>query len=150
MLIALAAAVAVKLSSLTVTGLLHPAVPPPGAPLLRYYPEHAQSLGITGEATIRCRLKEADRTLADCRVVNEAPRNEGFGDKAKEIATAHYRVPDSAIKAIKATGSRPEGSEADLSIYFVLKDDSVRAKTTPDAGGQGAAPDPGRPATRPS
>ena len=146
--VVLAAAFAVKLAPVTVTGLLHPPTPPPGAPPLRFYPEHAQSLGIAGEAAVRCRIKEADRTLTDCHVVEESPRDEGFGDKAKLMA-AHYFVPFRAIDAIKAKGGRPDGSEADLTVHFVLKDNSVPAKTSPDAGGPGA-PDPSRPPMPPS
>jgi uncharacterized protein len=137
MFVPLAAAATITLSPMTVTGE-HPAPTPPpqtpGAPpLVRFYPEHAQTLGITGEATLRCRLKVADLTLTDCRVTKEVPKGEGFGDKARELVSTDYHFPASAIKAIQDAGEEPEGAEAELAWHFRIREGGTPASPLGEA-----------------
>jgi TonB family protein len=126
------AALVLKLST-TVTGLRHPPTPPPrpaGAPLpVRYYPERAQRLGITGEATIRCQLN-ADRTLTGCSVIAEDPKDWGFADAAKVIVRAGYRIPVSTMDNLKKAWGQLDSTDVELSLDFILKD-----KATPAGGG---------------
>ena len=58
--------------------------------LWQLYPEHAQKLGQTGKARMRCMVSDAD-TLTDCRVLSEQPSGFGFGDALLRMS-AYFRI----------------------------------------------------------
>lgn len=60
-------------------------------PVGPYYPERAARLGVGGTALIECAITGAG-ALDDCRIVEETPRNIGFGDAALKMAQARWVV----------------------------------------------------------
>lgn len=58
---------------------------PGAAEMSRFYPESAQRRGVSGGATISCRVTAAG-SVADCAVVDESPTGEGFGSAAVKLS----------------------------------------------------------------
>jgi TonB family protein len=70
---------------------------PDGDDMSSFYPAHAERHHINGRANLKC-LVGLDGRLADCRVLSEAPRGEGFGAAAIALS-AKFRMlpPDSSV-----------------------------------------------------
>jgi TonB family protein len=58
--------------------------------IAQYYPDRAQRLGISGNATISCTSTDAG-VLENCHVVSESPADQGFGAAALKMSGL-YRV----------------------------------------------------------
>ncbi len=63
---------------------------PSGDDALRYYPGRALDAHRSGRALLNCTIA-ADRTLANCMLVSETPRDWGFGDGAVQLSR-RYRL----------------------------------------------------------
>lgn len=61
-------------------------VKPSATDLSSVYPRTAARKRLAGEALVRCTVSD-DRRLSDCRVVNETPSGQGFGEAALRLAT---------------------------------------------------------------
>lgn len=57
-----------------------------------YYPEHAARHEIPGKATITCKVS-ASGLLERCKVVEEAPAGEHFGEAALKLAPKFRMIP---------------------------------------------------------
>lgn len=77
----------------------------------RYYPDRAQRLGVTGQATIVC-MVSAKLTLTGCSVASESPTAYGFGDSALNLSRL-YR-----LKPKTRDGDAVEGGQVEISIDF--------------------------------
>jgi hypothetical protein len=117
------------LETAKITGLRRPLAPPPttgpakpASGALRYYPEHAQMAGVTGDTTLRCRIRAATLTLGDCRVIAETPTGEGFGDKSIALVDFGVRLQPRMLDRLKAAGKTPDGASAEVSFQFRLRD----------------------------
>ncbi|HEX2560545.1 TonB family protein [Phenylobacterium sp.] len=82
--------------------------------VLQYYPRDAQRRGVTGSATIDCRIAEGG-VLEDCRAVSETPAGEGFGD-----AAVRMRELFNARPVLKNGDPLPVGARLVFTIRFVL------------------------------
>jgi len=65
---------------------------PNGEDFARYYPRAAVAKGLSGRATISCKVN-AQGLLVDCTVSNEEPAGEGFGAAALAIASEFRMRP---------------------------------------------------------
>jgi TonB family protein len=59
---------------------------PTAQDIARVYPEMAQRLALNGRAVLSCAVAP-NATLEDCRVIEETPPGQGFGDAAMKLAT---------------------------------------------------------------
>jgi periplasmic protein TonB len=83
-----------------------------GAPKsLRFYPEEAQRLGITGSADAEC-LISADLRLTHCKVLSERPATYGFGKAAIGI----FSIMDAAT--LTKDGTPTAGRLVDVHFDF--------------------------------
>jgi len=74
--------------------------------LERAYPAHAQRKAIDGKAVISCQLAH-DGRVADCRVVSETPKDEGFGIAALAVSEKFRMSPPDAQPAEPARVTIP-------------------------------------------
>ena len=65
---------------------------PDGTALMRYYPEAAQRKNLPGRAVFECQVV-ADGSLTGCKVIEESPPGEGFGDAALKLAALFRMRP---------------------------------------------------------
>lgn len=80
---------------------------------MRFYPEAAQKVGVTGAATIAC-IVTAKGTLTDCVVVDETPPAYGFGAAALRMSVLFRMRP------LTKSGQRVEGGRVTIPIRFAL------------------------------
>ena len=78
--------------------------PPSGADVFDLYPDRAQRMEKTGEATVNCAI-QANGTLGECLVLTETPDGFGFGDAATKIAR-RYQVSTLDKRGIDIVGRR--------------------------------------------
>ena len=74
--------------------------------LMRAYPDRALERGIGGLATLNC-LVQANGRVADCRLTNETPGNQGFGRAAQGL-TRHFQISPRTV----------DGSRVNIAIRF--------------------------------
>lgn len=67
-------------------------LPPSEAELAQLYPVRANAHGLNGRSTMQCRVRR-NTTLADCRLVGEAPDQAGFGRAILESAQSWRLQP---------------------------------------------------------
>lgn len=75
--------------------------------LRRYHPPEALRRNVSGAALVSCRIRE-DTRLEDCRVLEEAPAGQGFGQAGARAAVDLYRFrpamidgrPDDGLRAV--------------------------------------------------
>lgn len=84
-----------------------------GQDLARVYPRSARRRGVEGIALVSCRVT-ADGAMADCKVEQEAPLHEGFGDAALEL------MPLFRMRSQADGGAPVEGGTVRLPIQFRL------------------------------
>ena len=78
------------------------------------YPPRARSRGIEGRGMIRCVIR-LDERLENCRVVDEQPRGQGFGEAALRASTGfRFRPPTE-------DGRPVEGREITVGVDFFLR-----------------------------
>lgn len=65
---------------------------PTGDDMERFYPKRAMDEGVSGRATIACRVTKAG-LLADCKATAEAPADYGFGAAAVSLAAMFKLKP---------------------------------------------------------
>lgn len=67
---------------------------PTGADVLRFYPKAAAAKGVSGRAILDCDVGAAG-LLEHCRVADESPVGQGFGDAALRLSTIFRLEPTS-------------------------------------------------------
>lgn len=65
---------------------------PSGEDMADYYPSHAARNAISGKATINCQVTTGG-LLEQCRVVQESPPGEHFGEAALKLAPKFRMIP---------------------------------------------------------
>lgn len=85
-------------------------VRPTKAEIMSHYPREALAQGVSGRATVECEIV-ANGLLDRCRVVDEEPAGQGFGEAAIQVAFEHHVRPD-------ANGYLPIGRRIDLPVDF--------------------------------
>jgi len=76
---------------------------PSAEQLMRAYPDRALERGIGGVASLNC-LVQPNGRVADCRLNNETPGNQGFGRAAQSLSR-HFQISPRTIDGA-AVGSR--------------------------------------------
>ena len=76
---------------------------PSAEQLMRAYPDRALERGIGGVAALNC-LVQPNGRVADCRLTNETPGNQGFGRAAQGL-TRHFQISPRTVDGA-AVGSR--------------------------------------------
>ncbi|MCS6625631.1 energy transducer TonB [Roseibacterium beibuensis] len=71
--------------------------------LMRAYPDRALERGIGGVASLNC-LVQPNGRVADCRLTNETPGNQGFGRAAQSLSR-HFQISPRTVDGA-AVGSR--------------------------------------------
>ncbi|WP_454758620.1 energy transducer TonB [Caulobacter segnis] len=79
--------------------------------IARYYPDRAQRLEVTGQATIVCTVS-AKLTMEGCAVVSETPTAFGFGDSTLNLSR-FYRLKPKTLD-----GASVVGEQVEISIDF--------------------------------
>ena len=68
---------------------------PTGADVLRFYPKAASAKGVSGRAILDCDISTAG-LLEHCRVADESPIGQGFGDAALQLSTI-FRIEPTSV-----------------------------------------------------
>lgn len=80
------------------------AVKPSGEDVARYYPERAQRLELEGRATVLCQVK-VDGRLHACEVVEESPKDAGFGEATRLLAEHEFQMTPRLERGVPVAGS---------------------------------------------
>ncbi|MGA0603807.1 TonB family protein [Caulobacter sp. KR2-114] len=88
---------------------------PSAEDLSRFYPEHAQRIGLAGAATISCTVSTSGE-LQGCAVVAETPADAGFGKAALKLSHA-FRM-----KPMTRDGEPVGGARIRIPLRFALPD----------------------------
>lgn len=86
---------------------------PTGGDLARVYPPAAVKRGLSGRATISCRVS-ASGELNECEVIEESPPEYGFGEAALKL------VPEFRMTKEIRTGQSVEGGTVRIPIRFAI------------------------------
>jgi len=97
---------------------------------LHYYPERAMRLGISGKATIQCRVNK-DGGVFDCQIVSEEPADAGFGAAAVKLS------PYFKMKTRTPDGTPVDGGTVRIPIVFNI--DNGPSSPPPDNHSGGAS-----------
>jgi len=92
---------------------LRPVQTPDENDISRTFPDRAQTMGISGSATMNCAIDEQG-ALADCKVIGEDPPGYGF-DQAALIIARRFRWP-----TVNAAGHSVIGHRETLRIKWRL------------------------------
>jgi TonB family protein len=84
---------------------------PTGEDMERFYPEKAKTEEVGGRATITCQVN-ANGSLVDCTVVDETPKDYGFGAAAVSLG-AIFRMKPKTVD-----GAAVDGGEITIPIVF--------------------------------
>jgi TonB family protein len=84
---------------------------PTGEDVARYYPAQAVKLGVSGGATIGCRVSQTGR-LEHCAVLGEDPAQYGFGPAALKLSR-HFQM-----RPMSRDGAPTSGGEVRIPILF--------------------------------
>lgn len=105
---------------------------PDSGDMSSFYPAHAERHDINGRARIKCRVAP-DGRLANCQVLSEAPRGEGFGAAAIALS-AKFRMlpPDGSV------GSAPP----EITIPIVFEIPNYNRRSSPKSKGAEIKPAP--------
>jgi protein TonB len=82
-----------------------------GADLMKVYPSRALRRGVSGAAIVGCSVS-AEGEMTDCRVIEEAPVGEGFGDAALKL------MPRFLMRPATRGGIPVEGGWVRIPIRF--------------------------------
>jgi len=91
---------------------------PNGEDVARYYPQGAQMKGLAGRATIECQVVAAG-ALSSCRVLEESPADEGFGEAALKLG------PLFKMRPATKNGVPVDGGIIRIPIRFELPGESI-------------------------
>ncbi len=86
---------------------------PTGDQLMRAYPTRALERGITGSATLSCRVR-VNGSISDCSVVSETPGGQGFGRAAVQLSRYF------AISPRTEDGRVVDGARVNVGVRFTL------------------------------
>jgi TonB family protein len=89
------------------------AIKPTGADIVEFYPPEAVKAGVDGAATIGCTVSPEGR-LADCKVLDEAPAQAGFGAAALKLSERFQ------MKPMTRDGQPVSGGKIRIPIRFSL------------------------------
>jgi protein TonB len=78
--------------------------------IMAHYPPDALAQGVSGSALVECEVVSGG-VLDHCRVVQETPAGQGFGEAAVQVAFEHHVQPD-------ANGRMPVGRRIELPVTF--------------------------------
>src|SRR6185503_5853162 len=81
--------------------------------MANYYPKAAAAANVEGQATIACRVTK-EGTLSECRVAEESPPGQGFGEAALGLATLFKMRP------MTRDGAPADGGKINIPIRFRL------------------------------
>ena len=86
---------------------------PNGDDFVAFYPSRAMDTGKEGKATIKCSVT-AKGTLDNCSIVDEDPKDYGFGTAAMRMSKLFKMKPQTA------DGQSVDGAEVSIPISFKL------------------------------
>jgi TonB family protein len=89
------------------------AIKPTGADIVEFYPPEAVKAGVDGAATIGCGVSLEGR-LTDCKVLDEAPAQAGFGEAALKLSERFQ------MKPMSRDGQPVAGGKIRIPIRFML------------------------------
>jgi protein TonB len=73
--------------------------------VVSYYPERAVEDEVDGLVTVDCSVG-LDGSILDCKILNESPRNYGFGEAMRRMAVEQFRLDPESIEGGIKVGAR--------------------------------------------